>query len=190
MLAQAEAQVAEIQARFAQEIRERDLEQERAAESRAKAADARVQADARAQEEFFQSRLKQREQQFAMQADAKLAEAVRDAEVRLREAEGRFRQEAQQRDEAAQARLRQREQELAAQLAGQFDARQAIVQAQWEADSQKRLAAQIEPLKAQLARVEKEREDAKLAAAAAAGQAQEWEKKLAEASSFLSGWKK
>jgi len=53
---------------------------------------------------------------------------------------------------------------------------------QWEAESEKRMRAAIEPLKDLLARTEKERN-------AAVSQVQNLESKLTEVSGFLNGWK-
>ena len=47
----------------------------------------------------------------------------------------------------------------------------------------------IEPFKAQLARTEKERDEAKQSASETALQVQNLEKKLTEASTFLNGWR-
>ncbi len=91
----------------------------------------------------------------------------------------------QQKDEAAQAKVKQREQELAAQLNAQAQARQLAAQAQWEAESEVKLRTAIEPLKAQLARAEKERDEAKRSATEGTRQVQSLEKRLTEASSFL-----
>ena len=51
------------------------------------------------------------------------------------------------------------------------------------------ISATIEPLKAELACAEKERDEAKLSASIALSQVQVLETKLTEASSFLTGWK-
>ena len=76
-----------------------------------------------------------------------------------------------------------------AQLNAQTEARLSAAQAQWEAESDKRTRAAIEPLKALLARTEKERDDAKQSAFETERQVQSLEKKLNEASSFLNGWR-
>jgi hypothetical protein len=95
----------------------------------------------------------------------------------------------QQQDEATQAKAGQREQELIAQLTAQAEARQMAAQSQWEAQSENRIRAAMEPLKAQLARAEKERDEARQSAFESARQAQNLEKQLNEASSFLNGWR-
>ena len=113
-----------------------------------------------------------------------------DAGLRaLRELEAHLRQEMQQKDEAAQAKARQREQVLVAQLTAQAETHQMAAQAQWGTESEKKTRAAIEPFKALLARTEKERDEARQSAARAVSQVQDLEKKLTEASSFLSGWK-
>jgi len=95
----------------------------------------------------------------------------------------------QQRDEAAQANARQREQDLTTQLSAQAEAHQMAAQAQWEAESEKKTRAAIEPFKALLTRTEKERDEAKQFASESIHHAQSLEKKLTEVSSFLNGWK-
>ena len=50
-------------------------------------------------------------------------------------------------------------------------------------------SAALEPLKAQVARLEQERDEAKLASADGFRQVQALEKKLGEVSNFLSGWR-
>ena len=62
-------------------------------------------------------------------------------------------------------------------------------QAQWEADSEKKIRAAIEPLKALLARAEQERDEARESASAGTRQVQHLETKLTEVSSFLNTWR-
>ena len=52
-----------------------------------------------------------------------------------------------------------------------------------------KMRAAVEPLTAQLARAEKERDEAKEASSESVRQLQNLEKKLTEASVFLSGWR-
>ena len=112
-----------------------------------------------------------------------------EADATLRELEANLRKEMQQNEEASQARAEQREQDLIAQLSAQAEARQNAAQAQWEAESDRRTRAAVEPLKVLLARTEKERDEAKQAAFDGVRQAQNLEKQLTEASSFLNGWR-
>src|SRR5262249_37616918 len=103
--------------------------------------------------------------------------------------EGRLRKEMQQKDEAFQGKLKQREQDLTAQLAAQGEARFMAAQAQWETESEKKLRAAAEPLKLQLTNTERERDEARLAAAETARDVQNLEQKLTEASTYLSAWR-
>ena len=62
-------------------------------------------------------------------------------------------------------------------------------QALWEKESERKARAAMEPFRAQLARAEKERDEAKGLATEGARQVQSLEKKLTEASTFLNGWR-
>ena len=95
----------------------------------------------------------------------------------------------QQKDEAGQAKVEQRERELVAQFTEQAEARQMAAQAQWESEVEKRTRAAVEPFKALLVRTEKERDEARQSATEVARQVQNLEKKLTEASTFLSTWR-
>jgi hypothetical protein len=95
----------------------------------------------------------------------------------VRAAETRFNAELQQKEDLFLSKSRQREEQWQTKL----DAAVAELQAK---------VASIEPYKELVARAEAERDEAKQAAEDAARQVQGLEKKLTEASSFLSGWKK
>jgi type I site-specific restriction endonuclease len=103
--------------------------------------------------------------------------------------ESQLRKELNDKDEAYLARLKQREQELTAQLNTQAQLRLADTQAQWEKEAEKKARAALEPYLAKLERLEKERDEARQAAADSTRHVESMEKKFAEASSFLSGWK-
>ncbi len=182
----------ELKKQWASELRARDEEWEREAESRVRATETRLGHEAQQKEELFQSQSLQRDQQWQVKLDAVRAElqaqndqVIRrretEAEARLRTLETDLRKEMLQKDDASRAEAKQREQDLIAQLAAQAEAQKMVAQ-QWEAESEKRTRAAIEPLKDLLARAEKERD-------AAASQVQNLESKLTEVSSFLNGWK-
>jgi hypothetical protein len=95
----------------------------------------------------------------------------------------------QQQDEAAKAQSRQREQDLIAELSAKAEDRHLAARAQWEAESERKTLAAMDTLKTVLGRAEKERDDARQSAAESASHVQTLEKKLTEASSFLSGWR-
>src|SRR5205823_8385125 len=111
-----------------------------------------------------------------------------EAEASLHELEAQLRKELQQKEEAAQAMAKQREQDLVAELSAQAEARHLAAKVEWETGFQTKTRAAIEPLKLQLARTEKERDEATQSASESARQVQNMEKKLTEASSFLNGW--
>lgn len=195
----AEARETELQKQWAADLRVREEEWERQAEARVRAAETRLAHDAQQKEELFLSKSRQRDQQWQIKLDAARAELQaqtenlrrRDAEhdSAIRDLEARYRAELQQRDEAALANAEQREAELVAQLNAQTEARLSAALAQWEAESDKRTRAATEPLKALLARAEKERDEARQTAFETERQVQSLEKKLTEASSFLNGWR-
>ena len=60
---------------------------------------------------------------------------------------------------------------------------------QWETESENKMRAAIEPFKVLLVRTEKERDEATQSASDSARHMQNLEKKLTEASSFLTAWK-
>jgi hypothetical protein len=194
-----EARETELQSQFAADLRKRDEEWERQAEARVRATETRQSQEAQQKEEVFSSKSRQRDQQWQAKLDAARSELqaqteeVRrrreEADATLRELETNLRNEMHQKDEAAQAKARQREQDLVTQLTAQAEVRQMAAQALWEKESEKRVRAAVEPFKALLTRGEKEKEDAKQAASESAHQVQQLEKKLNEASTFLSTWR-
>lgn len=192
------------QTKLEQDARRQQAEVERQLEARALEIDARWREEMQNRDEAANVRLKQREQQLQAQADVRVTEAQKQAEqefrrresdlehrleAQSREAATRLQQEVQQKEIAFQAKLMQREQELAVQLAQQAEARQAAAHTQWAAETERKTLAALEPLKAQLARIEQERNEAVQAAAEHARHVQHLEKKLTEASTFLNGWR-
>lgn len=195
----AEVRETEQQKQLAADLRAREEEWERQAEARVRAAETRLAHEAQQKEELFVSKFRQRDQQWQVKLDAARAELQaqtenlrrRDAEseAALRDLEARYRAELQQKDEVAMANAEQREQELIAQLNAQTEARLSAAQGQWEAEADKKTRAATEPLRALLARTEKERDEAKQSAFETERQVQSLEKKLTEASTFLNGWR-
>jgi hypothetical protein len=194
----AEARETELQTQWAADLRTREEEWERQADSRARATEARLTHEAQQKEELFISKARQRDQQWQAKLDAVRAESQAqtkeslrrfelEADARLRDLEDHLHKEMQQKDEAAQAQARQREQDLIAQLTAQAQARQIAAQAHWETESDKKTRAALDPLKAQVARAEKERDDARQSASEGIRQMENLEKRLSEASSFLNG---
>lgn len=190
----------ELQNQWAAELREREVEWERLAESRVRATENRLIQEAQQQDELFQAQSRHRDQQWQAKVDAARAEAQTqaeqvlrrreaEAETRLRELDSQLRQEMQQLEEAVLAKAKQREQEVVAELTAQSEAYRIAARQQWEMEAEKKTRAAVEPLKALLARTEKERDEALQAASETAGQAQDLERKLTEASLFLNGWK-
>lgn len=196
----AEARETEAQNQWSAELRSREEEWERQAESRVRAAEGRLVHEAEQKEELFLSKSRQRDQQWQLKLEAARAEAQTQAEeivrrregeasVRTREVEARLRKEMQEKDEAALAKAAQREQDFALQLTAQAEARQMAAQARWESESEIKLRNAVEPLKAQLARVEKERDDALEAASENARKLHDLDKRLEETSMFLNTWR-
>ncbi len=196
----AEARETELQAQWAADLRLREEDWERQAQSRVHAAETRLALEAQQKEELFQSKLRQRDQQWQAKLDAARAEtqaqteeALRrrqaDADASLRQLEALLRKDMQQKEEAAKAREKQRDQELIAQLTADAEAELMAAQMQWESETEHKTRAAIEPFKSQLARIEKERDEAKQFATEHVHRVQHLEKKLTEASSFLSNWR-
>src|SRR5437773_6868092 len=196
----ADARETELQNRWASDLRVREEECERQAQSRVRATEARLGLETQQKEELFLSKSRQRDQQSQMKVDTLRAELQtqteevlrrRDAEAEasLRELEAHLRKEMQQKHEGTQAMTKQREQDLVVHWSAQAEARQLAAQMEWETAFQTKTRAAIEPLKLQLARTEKERDEANQSASESARQVQNVEKKLTEASSFLNGWK-
>jgi hypothetical protein len=195
----AEAREAELQNQFASDLSAREEEWERQAEARARATEARLGLEAQQKEELSLSKLRQREQQWQAKLDTARSEMQTqtkellrrrevEAEAGLRELEAELRKEMQQREEALQARASQREQELIAQLTAQADQRHAAAKAEWETEFVTKTRIVLDPIKAQLSRTEKERDEARHSATEGARRVQNLEKKLTEASTFLSNW--
>ncbi len=171
----ADARATELQKQWAADLRLREEDWEKQTQSRIRATETKLAQEAQQKEEAFQARLRQREQELQSQFDARQEELRAQREQDLR---GR---------EAAFAEARQREQELVAKLIAQAQARQ-MAEKEWESEMETTRSA-IEPLKAQLIRAEKERDEAKLSASESARHVQDLKNKLMEASSLLNGWK-
>jgi len=189
--AQAEARLRDLQAEAEEQLRRRGAESERQLDAQTREADTRFKQELQQKEIGFQAKLKQREQELALKADGRETELQkqwaadlrlreeeweRQAQTRIRATEARLSQEAQQMEEAFLTKSRQRDEQWQAKLENAV----AELQAQ---------AVAIEPLKAQLERTERERDEAKQIASESARQAQSMEKKLTEASTFLNGWR-
>jgi hypothetical protein len=196
----ASARETELQNQWNSDLRVREEDWERQAQSRVRAAETRLASEAQQKEELFLSKTRQRDQQWQVKMDALRAELLSQAEealrrreleadANLRDLEAQLRKEMQQKEEATLVKARQREQELEAQLTAQAQARQMAAQAQWDSEAEKKMRAAVEPLKALLARTEKERDEARMSSTEGARQVQNLEKKLTEASSFLSTWR-
>lgn len=209
--AQAESRLRDLQMQAEEQLRRRESELERQLEVQAREADTRLKQELQQKELAFQAKLKQREQELALKAEsretalqnqwasdlrAREEESERQAQARVRAAETRFGLEAQQKEEQALAKARQREQQwqlkldsLQAESETKTEGTLASAREQWEKEADKRMATAIEPYKTMLARLEVERDEAFQAAAERARQVQSLEKKLNEASSFLSSWR-
>lgn len=189
--AQAEGRMREVQSQAEEQLRRRvsDLERQLAVQSRE--ADSRLKQDLQDKELAFQAKLKQREQELAIKADARETELrkqlasdlrareedwERQAQSRIRATEVRLSRETQEKEELFMAKSRQREEQWQVKLDGVL----AELQAQ---------TASLEPFKEQLARAEKERDEARHIATESTRHVETMEKKLNEASSFLTGWK-
>jgi hypothetical protein len=189
--AQAEGRMREVQSQAEEQLRRRvsDLERQLAVQSRE--SDSRLKQDLQDKELAFQAKLKQREQELAIKADARETELrkqlasdlrareedwERQAQSRIRATEVRLSRESQEKEELFVAKSRQREEQWQVKLDGVL----AELQAQ---------SAAIEPFKEQLARAEKERDEARQIANESSRHVETMEKKLNEASSFLTGWR-
>jgi len=198
-----EARLAQEQEKLEETAHRSQAEIERQLEARAQEVDARWRQEIQQREEAAQTRLRQREHQLQLQADARVAEAQSAAQqemnrreadwkhhtdAQVREVDSRWNLEIQQKELAYQTKLKQREQEIATQLATQAEARMSNAHAQWLAEAEKKIQATLEPMKAMLLRVEKERDEALQTASDSVRHVQQLEKKLSDASTFLSGW--
>ncbi len=202
LASRAAARETELQNQWAADLRVREEEAARQTEARVRATETRLGQEARQKEEILEIKFRQREQQLQAEFDARQAEITgqtehfrrrRDVEIAdagqraLRELEVQLRQEMQKKEEATQTKARHREQELLGQLHTQAEASQLAVQ---EREKQLELLRRnLEPLKALLARTEKERDEARHSATEGIRHVQDMEKKLSEASSLLTGWK-
>ena len=99
-----------------------------------------------------------------------------DADARVREVEANLRKELQEKEESVRAEAQHREEDLVAQMTAAAEAGHTAAQAQWETESETKLRAATEPLKAQLARAKKERDEARQAAFEHSRQVQTWRK--------------
>jgi hypothetical protein len=189
--AHAEARIREAQSQAEEQLRRRVSDLERQLDVQARESDSRLKQDLQDKELAFQAKLKQREQELAIKADARETELrkqlasdlrareedwERQTQSRIRATESRLAREAQEREELSLAKSRQREEQWQVKLDGVL----AELQAQ---------TASIEPFKEQLARAEKERDEARHIATESTRHVETMEKKLNEASSFLTGWK-
>jgi hypothetical protein len=200
LVLKAEAHETELQSKWNADLRAREDEWERQAESRVRSAETRLVHEAEQKEELFQAKLRQRDQQWQVKLDTAKAEiqaegeeALRrlemDSDAALRELETRLRKELDDQKETFEAKARQREEEITEQLTAQAELQRMQQQARWEADTEIRVRTVVEPVKAELARVAKERDEVKQSFIEGTRQVEHLEKKLTEASSFLSGWK-
>jgi hypothetical protein len=200
LFARAETRETELQTQAAADVRARQEEWERQTESRQRAVEAHWTHEAQQKEEQFQAKSRQRDQQWQTRLDslrtelqAQTEEILRrrdaEADAARRELEVQLRKEMQQKLDTAQAEARQREQDLVTLMNVQAEARQLAAQTQWETDSEKKVRAAVEPIRALLARTEKERDEARQVATESGRQVQGLEKKLNEASSFLNTWR-
>jgi hypothetical protein len=171
----AAARETELQSQWQEDLRSREQQWEQKAESRIRATEARLAQDAKQEEESFQLKVHQREQQLQAQFDA------RQAELRTQ-----WDQELRRRD-ADLTEAKQREQALAAKLNQQAEAHQMAEKA-WAAELET-MRADIEPFRAQLARTEKERDEALRSASESFREREDMEKKLNEATTFFTSWK-
>ena len=191
LLAQADNRWRDAQSQAEEQFRRRETELEHQLETQARDAETRFKQELQQKELVFQTKLKQRDQELALKSDARETELqkqwaadlrVREeewqkqAEQRVRATESRLAQEAEEKEEMFLSKSRQREEQWQVKM----DAVLAELEAQTSA---------VEPFKEQLARAERERDEARQTAAESTRQVQNMEKKLTEASSFLSGWR-
>jgi hypothetical protein len=194
-----DARETELQNQWAADSRAREEDWERQTESRIRATEARLNNEAQQREELGAAKTRQRDQQWQVKLDAARSELQAqtevlrrrdaEAEARLRELESNLRKEMQQKEEAADAQAKQREQDLVTALTVQAEARQMAAHVQWETEAENKMRAAVEPFKALLIRTEKERDEARQLASESSRQVQNLEKKLNEASSFLNTWR-
>lgn len=172
--AQFETRQAELRAQWDQELRRREQEWERNLEASTRAAESRWLSELQQKEELFQSKSRQRDQQWQAKLETLRVELESQHEQALR------------RLEADLADAKQREQDLIAQSIAQAEAHQKA-EKEWETEFFT-VRNTLEPLKAQLVRIEQERDEARNTASESVRQAQDLKKKLMDASSLLNGW--
>ena len=165
----------ELQNQWASVLRTREEEWEKQIESRVRAAESRLANEAHQKEADFQQKLRQREQQLQSQFEAHQADL-----------QSQWEQELHRRD-AEIAQIHQREQEIAARLAAQIEAHQ-MAEKEWETELHMTRST-IEPLRAHLDRIEKERDQERQSASESIRQVHDLKRKLTEASSTFNGWK-
>jgi hypothetical protein len=178
MAIRAAARETELQNQFASDLRAREEDWERRAESYANNTEARLRHEAQQSEELFQSKSRQRDQQWQVKLDAARAETQAQADEVLRRRQAEAAAALRELEARLRKEMKQREQELTSQLNAQAQTRLADAQAQWEKESESKLEL-----------IEKERDDARETAAESARHVEAMEKKLGEATSFLNGWK-
>ncbi len=188
---QSETRLSGVQTQAEKELSRREAELKHQLEAKAHEAETRLDQQLQEKELAFEAKLKQREQELAAKADAREAELQKQFAARLRVREEELERQAEARVRASEARLGHelKEQE---QL---FLSKSRQQEQQWQVKLDGVLAelqiqtAAIQPSKEMLARTESERDEARQSATDLARQVQTLERKLKEASSFLSGWK-
>jgi len=187
--AQADVRWRDAQSQAEEQFRRREAELERQLEAQTRDADTRLKQELQQKELAFQAKLNQREQELAIKSEGRETELQkqlsedlrrrqeeweRETSARVRAAEARLAQEGQQKEELFLAKSRQREEQWQLKL----DSVAAELQSE---------KAAAEPFRAMLARAEEERDEAKRFASEANRHVASLEKKLNEASTFLSG---
>lgn len=165
---------AEIKEQLAADFRAREEKLAQQADARVRALEARSAQELQQKEEEAKLKLRQREQQLQAQFEA------RQSEWQLQ-----FDQESRRRG-AELAEAKQREHELTARLNAQAEAHQ-LARKEWETGLETTRNG-VESLKVQIVRAEKERDEARHAAAEIERHVQDLKKKTLEASSLLNGW--
>jgi hypothetical protein len=189
--AQAESKLRDALSQAEEQLRRRVTDLERQLELQSREAESRLKQDLQDKELAFQAKLKQREGELSIKADARETELrkqlasdlrareedwERQTQSRIRATESRLARETEEKEELFLSKSRQREEQWQVKLDGVL----AELQAQTTA---------IEPFKEQLARAERERDEARHTATESARHVEVMEKKLNEASSFLTGWR-
>jgi len=174
LINKANAREAEIQNQWASDLQARQEEWERQIESRVRAAETRLSLQTQQKEELLQSKLRERDQYWQAKLEAVRVESQTQTEQELR------------RRDAELAESKQREREAIAQQTAQAQDHQRAAR-EWEKELDLAHEA-IKPLKALLARTEKERDEARQSASEGIRNVQDLEKQLMEVSSFLAGW--